>query len=63
MVSTEIFPSPVMSMVSGAVINMLPPSPVEVVRAEMKPELLKVISRSGLSEYGLRVRVPAGESP
>ena len=48
-VSTEILPSPEISIFSGAVILMLPPLPVDVVRAEMKPELLKLISRSGLS--------------
>ena len=48
MVSTEILPSPVMSMVSGAKRDMLPPVPMDVVRAEIKPELLKLMSKSGL---------------
>ena len=47
-VSTEIFPSPEISIFSGAVILMLPPLPVEVVRAEMKPWLLKLMSQSGV---------------
>ena len=40
---------PVMFMVSGALINMLPPLPVELVEAEIKPWLLKLMSRFGLS--------------
>ncbi len=47
-VSTEILPSPEISIVSGAIILMLPPLPVDVVEAEMKPELLKLMSMSGL---------------
>ena len=57
-------------MFSGALILMLPPSPIEVVRADMKPFSVKVIlrlgpvsSRLGSFLYGLRVRVPAGLSP
>ena len=62
-VSTEIFPSPVMSMVSGAKRDILPPLPMEVVRAEIKPWLLKLISRSGLPLYGWSASAPAGDSP
>ena len=47
-VSTEILPSPVMSMVSRALILIFPPLPMEVVRAEIKPWLLKLMSKSGL---------------
>ena len=47
-VSTDILPSPLMLMFSGANMLMLPPLPVEFVEAEMKPSLLKVISRFGL---------------
>ena len=47
-VSTEIKPSPEMSMFSGALMSMLPPLPVDDVEAEMKPSLLNVISMSGL---------------
>ena len=50
-------------MFSGALILMLPPSPIEVVRADMKPFSVKVILRLGSFLYGLRVRVPAGLSP
>ena len=42
---------------------MLPPLPIEVVRAEMKPFSLNSIFRLGLFLYGFRVRVPAGLSP
>ena len=42
---------------------MLPPLPLEVVRAEMKPCCLNSIFRLGLFLYGFRVRVPAGLSP
>ena len=48
-VSTVICPSPVMFIVSGANKLMLPPLPLDVVRADMKPELLKLMFRSGLS--------------
>ena len=46
-VSTVILPLPWMLMFSGAVILMLPPLPLEVVRAEIKPFSVKVILRSG----------------
>ena len=46
-VSTVILPSPEMLMFSGANIFILPPSPLAVVRAEMKPFSVKVILRSG----------------
>ena len=46
-VSTVILPSPVMLMFSGANMLMSPPSPMEVVRADMKPFSLKVILRLG----------------
>ena len=42
---------------------MLPPLPLELVRAEMKPCCLNSIFRLGLFLYGFRVRVPAGLSP
>ena len=48
-VSTEIFPSPVISIVSEALISIFPPLPVDVVLAEIKPLLLKLMSRSGVS--------------
>ncbi len=48
-VSTAMKPSPEMSILSGAEMNMLPPLPVEEVEAEMKPSLLKLMSRYGLS--------------
>ena len=48
-VSTVILPFPVMFMVFGANKLMLPPLPLDVVRADMKPLLLKLIFRSGLS--------------
>ena len=41
---------------------MLPPLPIEVVRAEMKPFSLNSMFRLGLFLYGFRVRVPAGLS-
>lgn len=47
-VVTRISPFPAIFMFSGASILMLPPVPVDVVRAEMKPSLLKFISRLGL---------------
>ena len=47
-VSTEIFPSPVISIVSEALISIFPPLPVDVVLAEIKPWLLKLMSRSGV---------------
>ena len=47
-VSTEILPSPLILMLSGANMLMLPPLPVEEVEAEMKPLLVKVMSRFGL---------------
>ena len=57
-------------MFSGALILMLPPSPIEVVRADMKPSSVKVIlrlgpvlSRLGSFLYGLRVKLPAGLFP
>ena len=62
-VSTVILPSPEIFMFSGANILMLPPSPLAVVRADMKPFSVKVMLRLGLFLYGLRVRVPAGVSP
>ena len=43
-VSTEIFPSPVISIVFGAMMDILPPLPVDLVEAEMKPLLLKLMS-------------------
>ena len=48
-VSTEILPSPEISIFSGALILIFPPLPLEMVEAEMKPWLLKLMSRSGLS--------------
>ena len=48
-VSTVILPLPWMFMFSGAVISIFPPLPLSVVRAEMKPLLLKLISMSGFS--------------
>ena len=48
-VVTRISPFPAMFMFSGASILMFPPVPVDVVRAEMKPSLLKLMSRFGLS--------------
>ena len=62
-VSTEIFPSPEISIFSGARIFMLPPLPMEVLRAETKPFSVNSIFRLGLFLYGFRVRVPAGLSP
>ena len=62
-VSTEIFPSPVICIFSGALISIFPPLPVDVVRAEMKPFSVNSIFRLGLFLYGFRVRVPAGLSP
>ena len=47
-VVTRISPFPAMLIFSGAVIEMLPPSPVDLVEAEMKPSLLKLMSRLGL---------------
>ena len=41
-------PSPLMLMLSGADMLMLPPFPVELVEAEMKPWLVKLMSRLGL---------------
>ena len=46
-VSTEIFPSPEISIFSGARIFMLPPFPVDEVEAEMNPSFLKVMSSFG----------------
>ena len=46
-VSTVILPSPEIFISSGANILMLPPSPVERVRADMKPFSVKVIFRFG----------------
>ena len=50
-------------MFSGALILMLPPSPIEVVRADMKPLSVKVILRLRSLLYGLRVRDPASAIP
>ena len=47
-VPTEIFPSPVISIVSEALISIFPPLPVDVVLAEIKPLLVKLMSRSGV---------------
>ena len=47
-VLTDISPSPVISIVSEAIISIFPPLPVDVVLAEIKPWLLKLMSRSGL---------------
>ena len=44
-VSTEMLPFPWMLIVSGANTLMLPPLPVELVEAEMKPWLVKLMSR------------------
>lgn len=46
-VSTEIFPSPVICIFSGALISIFPPLPVDVVRAEMKPWSMNVILMFG----------------
>ena len=46
-VSTEIFPSPFISIVSEALISIFPPLPIDVVLAEIKPSLLNLMSRSG----------------
>ena len=48
-VSAVIEPNPRISMVSGAVMVMLPPSPILVVRAEMKPFSEKLMLRLGVS--------------
>lgn len=45
-VSTFMMPSPVIFMFSGALMNMLPPLPVEEVEADIKPLAFKVMSRS-----------------
>ena len=70
MVLTDISPSPVMSIVSGALISIFPPRPVDEVLAEIKPFSVKVIfsvdwvcSRLGFAVYGLKVILPAGPLP
>ncbi len=61
--STEIKPSPEISMFSGALMLMLPPLPMDVVRADIKPCSVKVMLRLGSVLYGWSLRVPAGLSP
>mgnify|MGYP001148671788 CR=1 FL=1 len=43
-VSTVILPFPIMFMVSGANKLMLPPLPLDVVRADMKPLFLCILT-------------------
>ena len=70
-VLADISPSPVMfSVVSGAIISIFPPRPVDEVLAEIKPFSVKVIlsvdwvcSRLGFALYGLKVILPAGTLP
>ena len=47
-VVTLISPLPEIVIFSGADMSMLPPLPVEEVEAEMKPSLLKLMSRLGV---------------
>ena len=48
-VVTRISPCPAIFMFSGAVMEMLPPLPVDLVEAEMKPLLLNLMSSLGPS--------------
>ena len=43
-VVTRISPCPAIFMFSGAMMDILPPSPLDLVEAEMKPLLLKLMS-------------------
>ena len=46
-VVTRISPCPAIFIFSGAVMEMLPPFPVDEVEAEMNPSFLKVMSSFG----------------
>ena len=63
LVSVVILPCPRMSIKLGADRLIFPPFPDALVRAEIKPSLVKRIFKSGLLLSGLRVRVPAGACP